>query len=103
MPTLQRSVAPRGARFYQAGDEVMFVRQLDASTREGPREATDEDRAAHPEAWREFAAPLSLQGEGPGEGGRAGRAVTGGSRRKEAERIIGPPPSIPPPEGEGRA
>ena len=58
MPTLQRSVAPRGARFFQAGDEVMFVRQLDASTREGPRPAAEADRVGHPEAWAAFAATV---------------------------------------------
>ena len=54
MPALQRSVSIRGARFYHEGDEVMFVRHLDASTREGPRAATDEDKAAHPDAWAKF-------------------------------------------------
>jgi len=58
MPALRRSVSIRGARFYQDGDEVMFVRHLDASTREGPRAATDEDRAGHPEAWADYAAGL---------------------------------------------
>ena len=71
MPTLQRSVSIRGARFYREDDQVMFVRHLDASTREGPRPATDEDKAAHPEAWKEFEqSPLSLQGEGLGRGRR---------------------------------
>jgi hypothetical protein len=54
MPALQRSVSIRGARFYQEGDQVMFVRHLDASTREGPRAATNQDRWTHPEAWGEF-------------------------------------------------
>ncbi len=57
MPTLQRSVSIRGARFYREGEEVMFVRHLDASTREGPRPATDEDRAVHPDAWMAFDPP----------------------------------------------
>ncbi len=51
MPTLQRSLSMRGARFYRDGEEVMFVHHVDASTREGPRPATDEDRLAHPEEW----------------------------------------------------
>ena len=54
MPALQRSVSVRGARFYPEGDEVMFVRHLDASTREGPRFATEADKAAHAEAWAAF-------------------------------------------------
>ncbi len=54
MPMLQRSVSIRGARFYRDGEGVMFVRHLDASTREGPRPATDADRSAHPEAWTAF-------------------------------------------------
>ena len=58
MPALQRSVSLRGARFYRDGEEVVFVRHLDASTREGPRPATDEDRAGHPDAWALFAASL---------------------------------------------
>jgi len=57
MPTLQRSVSIRGARFYREGGQVMFVRHLDASTREGPRAATDEDRVAHPEAWAALGEP----------------------------------------------
>ena len=56
MPTLQRSVAPRGARFFEAGEEVMFVHQLDPSTRDGPRPAEEADRIGHPEAWAAFAA-----------------------------------------------
>jgi hypothetical protein len=66
MPTLQRSVSQRGARFYQEGDELMFVRHLDASTREGPRPATAEDRSAHPEAWKSFAEshPTPRKGRG---------------------------------------
>ena len=56
MPALQRSVSMRGARFYRDGEEVVFVHHLDASTREGPRLATDEDRAAHPDEWAAFAA-----------------------------------------------
>lgn len=58
MPALQRSVSIRGARFYQDGEEVAFVRHLDASTREGPRPATDADRAEHPDAWAQFASSL---------------------------------------------
>jgi hypothetical protein len=58
MPTLQRNVSMRGSRFYREGDQVLFVRHLDASTREGPRPATDDDRAEHPDAWATFEATL---------------------------------------------
>ena len=54
MPTLQRSVSIRGARFYREGDDVLFVHHLDASTREGPRAATDEVSVRSPRstsAW----------------------------------------------------
>lgn len=54
MPALQRSSAPRGARFYEDGGEIMFVHVLDATSRIGPREATDADRAEHPESWRRY-------------------------------------------------
>jgi hypothetical protein len=69
MPTLQRSVSMRGARFYREGEELMFVRHLDASTREGPRPATDDDRADCPDAWAAFEAthpapPLPLKRKG---------------------------------------
>ncbi|HEY5412902.1 MAG TPA: hypothetical protein VIJ94_19470 [Caulobacteraceae bacterium] len=60
MPALQRSVSQRGARFYQDGEQIMFVRHLDASTREGPRAATEADRAAHPDAWAAFEAERPL-------------------------------------------
>ena len=56
MPTLQRSVSRRGTRFYRDGEAVMFVRHLDASTREGPRRAEPADRTAHAEAWATFRA-----------------------------------------------
>ena len=51
MPAIQRSSAPRGARFYEEDGELMFVNVLDATSRIGPREAVDEDRETHPEAW----------------------------------------------------
>ncbi len=54
MPTLQRSVSRRGVRFYREGGQVMFVRHLDASTREGPRPAEPADQKDHPAAWSEF-------------------------------------------------
>lgn len=55
MPALQRSSAPRGARFYEEDGKVMFINVLDATTRFGPREATDEDMAEHPAAFEFFA------------------------------------------------
>lgn len=54
MPALQRSAAPRGARFYQDGGKLMFVNVLDASTRDGPRPATAVDKKAYPEALDAF-------------------------------------------------
>lgn len=53
MPALQRSSAPRGARFYYDADAetILFLNVLDATSRIGPRPATDEDREAHPDAW----------------------------------------------------
>jgi hypothetical protein len=48
----------RGARFYRDGERVAFVRHLDGSTREGPRPATDADRAEHPQAWAQYEATL---------------------------------------------
>ena len=54
MPALQRSSAPRGARFYEDDGELVFVNVLDATSRIGPRPATDEDREAYPDAWAVF-------------------------------------------------
>jgi len=53
-PVLSRQVCLRGPRFYPERGKAMFVNHIDASTREGPREATDEDRAAHPKAWAAY-------------------------------------------------
>ena len=50
MPTLERRISLRGPRFFKEGAVLMFINQLDGSTRDGPRAATDDDRAAHPEA-----------------------------------------------------
>jgi len=50
MPALERRISLRGPRFWRDGEALMFERQLDGSTREGPRPATDADRAAWPEA-----------------------------------------------------
>jgi hypothetical protein len=61
MPTLDRRISPRGPRFWLDGEVVMFARQIDASTREGPRAATEADRAAWPDAL----ADLGLQGVDP--------------------------------------
>lgn len=54
MPALVRSSAPRGARFYEDGDKVMFINVLDATTRFGPHEATQADMDAHPKAMEDF-------------------------------------------------
>lgn len=56
MPVLQRSSAPRGARFYEDAGELMFVNVLDACTWDGPRAATDEDRLDHPDPWARYEA-----------------------------------------------
>lgn len=45
-----RNTGPRGPRFYEDGEELMFVNVVDASTRDGPRPATEADMEAHPEA-----------------------------------------------------
>jgi hypothetical protein len=50
MPALQRSVALRGPRFYADDGKLMFVNVFDAFTRDGPREATEADAEAHPQA-----------------------------------------------------
>jgi hypothetical protein len=54
MPAIIRNTGPRGPRFFEDGGELRFVNVVDASTRDGPREATDEDRMAHPEAFRAY-------------------------------------------------
>ena len=50
MPTLERRISLRGPRFWREGELLMFAHQLDASTRDGPRTATDADKAAFPDA-----------------------------------------------------
>lgn len=54
MPAIIRNTGPRGPRFYEDGGELKFVNTVDASTRDGPRDATDEDRVAHPEAFAAY-------------------------------------------------
>ena len=56
MPALQRSIAVRGPRFFMDGEHLMFVRHLDASTREGPRKATPADKKAYADAWDAYQA-----------------------------------------------
>jgi hypothetical protein len=51
MNAIIRNMGPRGARFYDDNGVLMFVNVVDASTRDGPREATDDDRMANPEAY----------------------------------------------------
>lgn len=65
MPALERRTSLRGARFWlvdveelwvhgklwaRQGGTLMFCNQIDGSTRDGPREATEEDVAAFPQA-----------------------------------------------------
>lgn len=54
MPAIIRNTGPRGPRFFEDGGDLRFVNVVDASTRDGPREATDEDRIAHPEAFAAY-------------------------------------------------
>lgn len=57
--SLIRNVTLRGAKFYRDGDDqtrVLFVNNLDGSTRDGPREATEADVEAHSEAFGAFLA-----------------------------------------------
>lgn len=54
MPVLERSIALRGPKFYRDGKEELFVNHIDGSTRDGPRPATDEDRAAHTKAYATY-------------------------------------------------
>lgn len=49
-----RNTGPRGPRFFLDGEELRFVNVVDASTRDGPRAATDDDRIAHPEAYAAY-------------------------------------------------
>jgi hypothetical protein len=51
MPAIIRNTGPRGPRFFEDNGTLRFVNVVDASTRDGPRDATDEDRIAHPEAF----------------------------------------------------
>ena len=51
MPALMRSIAIKGPRFYTDNGALMFVNHIDASTRDGPREATDADMLAFPDAF----------------------------------------------------
>lgn len=50
MAVVRRSGGPRGPRFYQDGDALMFVNVIDGMTQDGPRVATDDDQAGHPDA-----------------------------------------------------
>lgn len=57
-PVLSRQTTLRGPRFYRSGEDravILFVNVLDASTREGPREATTADAEAYPKAFETFA------------------------------------------------
>lgn len=65
MPALQRSVSIRGPRFFRDGETEMFVNYLDASTRDGPRKATKEDRANHADAYAAFKAEKEAEGLRP--------------------------------------
>jgi hypothetical protein len=62
-------MAPRGPKFFEADDGLMFVLYLDASTRQGPRPATKQDTLDHPQAWAAFTAELqaSERGEEPAD------------------------------------
>ena len=54
MPALSRMVSIRGPRFWRDGDKLMFVNHLDASTRDGPREASAADIDAFADAFEAF-------------------------------------------------
>lgn len=54
MSTIIRNTGPRGPRFYVDGEALRFVNVVDASTRDGPRDATEEDQAAYPQAYAAF-------------------------------------------------
>jgi len=54
-PVLTRqAVFHRGARFFERDGEILYEFNADASTRMGPRQATEADREAHPKAWEAF-------------------------------------------------
>jgi hypothetical protein len=65
MPMLERRISLRGPRFWREGEVLMFAHQLDASTREGPRPATDADRDAFPEALAQAGVPNADPPGGP--------------------------------------
>jgi hypothetical protein len=58
MSAIIRNVGPRGPRFYEDQGALMFINVIDASTKEGPREATDEDRKEHPRAYEAMGANM---------------------------------------------
>jgi hypothetical protein len=64
MPALERRISLRGPRFWRDGAALMFAHQLDGSTREGPRPATEADKAAFPEALAAADAPSA---DAPGQ------------------------------------
>ena len=71
MPPLERRVNHRGPRFYfglnEDGEEIiLFVQHLDSSSSIGPREATDEDREAFPEAYAAMSTDETERPDGPG-------------------------------------
>jgi hypothetical protein len=63
MPALERRISLRGPRFWQEGETLMFCNQIDGSTRDGPREATDADAEAHPEAFAAMGDDTSSPGK----------------------------------------
>jgi hypothetical protein len=81
--TIDLGSAP-GARFLRDGETVLFAFVLDTANIVGPREATEEDKAEHPQAWAEFLAaedrhPL----DGDAEDGKGGSLPRRGGRRKK--------------------
>ncbi len=56
MPSLDRRPGVRGPMFWMGDETIMFVNHFDASTRDGPREASEDDSLAHPEAFSVFKA-----------------------------------------------
>jgi hypothetical protein len=65
MPTLERRISLRGPRFWRDGEVLMFAYQLDASTRHGPRPATDADKDGFPEALAQAEVPSADPPGGP--------------------------------------
>ena len=70
MPPLERRISLRGPRFYIAeaigpGRVIMFCNQIDGSTRDGPRLATEDDQAAFPDAWKALAAEVESEPVAP--------------------------------------